>query len=584
MISGSKRDHGVDKPPLDVKRARTSLDQDKPNASEVVPLVSYERLKNVPLPDGISALSHVLNLLDMLLMTPEEALSVAIETNDPTWVQQILDRFPCDYSEAMEQAAGLNRLDIVNLIISDIVKCSNEASMAINMRVDDERMYRVLKKGGFSAARNGHVPVLGRLLPLIIKDTDNCLPYWPDVVHTIFEEGAVHGQLSVVKFMIDFASTTWNSNLSLVDSLSKAIIAGHVHVAEFLLTLRDNIYRLEEAFVVAVDKGQIFLAERIRAIYGRHLFINVVRLGNVNAVEYLYNNGCNDSELVGLALANAATYARSDVVKFLVENGCISSKAFETAFENACFGYGYECIDIVMYLYKLNRASRQCIELGFTYTNSLAVVNFLFENEKISDQAITATFKRAKHHWYLDFILVLYKQPCIPSDLIEKLFLYVAKSLNRVYLGDKSSPKIQVMKGLQDDERVSLNTVGEAFLYTVQNYETNVVLFFYNKRRTPPEFLVKAFVEAAHRKKTGLVKEILKLLFVEEHVPRKFMHETFVAAARHGQMSILQHVCENLTADLPLEVLKTGLEAAGNDEVETFIRKMICDQVCKEHA
>ncbi|KAG1695127.1 hypothetical protein DVH05_020769 [Phytophthora capsici] len=110
-----------------------------------------------------------------------------------------------------------------------------------------------------------------------------------------------------------------------------------------------------------------------------------------------------------------------------------------------------------------------------------------------------------------------------------------------------------------------------------------MMLILYDKHRTPPEFVKKAFVEAVRRNKTGLMKEILKLLSVEEHVPRKFMHETFVFAACHGHLSILKLVCECLTADLPLGVLKNGLDAAANPVTKNFIRDM-CDQVSKEHA
>ncbi|KAG1695122.1 hypothetical protein DVH05_020764 [Phytophthora capsici] len=72
------------------------------------------------------------------------------------------------------------------------------------------------------------------------------------------------------------------------------------------------------------------------------------------------------------------------------------------------------------------------------------------------------------------------------------------------------------------------------------------MLILYDKQRTPSEFLVKAFVEAVRRNKTGLI-------------------------------------CESLTADLPLGVLKNGLDAAANPVTKNFIRDM-CDQVSKEHA
>ncbi|KAK1941397.1 hypothetical protein P3T76_007263 [Phytophthora citrophthora] len=134
--SASKGNHGGDDPPTDVKRVRASLEQEenKTNASESVSYGSYQRLKNVRLPDEIAALSHVLNFYDTLLMALLPTISFHFngfafgvvywhhlastltndETNDLKWVQQRLDRFPCDYSDVTAHAAALSWLDIVN--------------------------------------------------------------------------------------------------------------------------------------------------------------------------------------------------------------------------------------------------------------------------------------------------------------------------------------------------------------------------------------------------------------------------------------------------------------------------------------
>ncbi|KAG1713258.1 hypothetical protein DVH05_000978 [Phytophthora capsici] len=568
----------------------------------MAPHVSYERLKIVPLPAEISALPHVLNFLDMLLKTPEEALNVAIETNDLKWVQQILDRFRCGYKEAIELAAGLNRLDVVNLIITDILTGCGESSMAIEgVRFN---MESIMENGALSAARNGHTSIVERLLPMTIDPHDPHFStdyLWSIEVEDIMTEGAVHGHLSVVKLMVEHALALpdeyrngypkWTIQ---DDTLAKSILAGQIGVAEFLIHESGISWDLKNAFIIAVNKGEAALAEIIRERYpqqvrGQVLFIDLACSGDLNAVEYLYKNGCNDSELVERALSLGVTKGQTEIVEFLASR--VSSEAFEKAFERACSGDRPECIDTVMVLYKLNRASRQCIERGFINANTLAVVKFLYENEKISDQAIIAEFDNAAQCYYIDhsdIILFLYEHQWIPSNLIDKAYQNARGSLYFASGNAKARRYIQlitrVITSLRDDERLSPKFVGTEFVAAAASNKKEIMLFLYDKRRTSPEFLVEAFVEATHSKHTEVVKEILKLLSVEEHVPRKFMHETFVAAARHGQMSVLQDVCENLTADLPLEVLKSGLEVAGNDEVERFIREMVCDQVSKEHA
>ncbi|KAL3670340.1 hypothetical protein V7S43_004650 [Phytophthora oleae] len=462
-----------------------------------------------------------------------------------------------------------------------------------------------------SAARNGHVALVERLLPLMIdlsRNTTNYLLYWFNQVLKILDEGTVHGHLPVVEFMVQHASNNDYADRFLrwptVNTLSKAILAGHLHVAEFLINQRVISWNLQDAFTVALDKGEMSLAERLREVYpqqmpGQNLFIDLASSGQLHALEYLYNNGCNDPELIGLAFTFAVTQAlvianvnlikaHRQVVEFLLGTGCVTSEAFENTFKTACSENDYTCIDTVKLLYKWNRASPQCIDRAFGLANNFTVLKMLYENEKISEKAITGAFENAvrlQHKEHSDILLFLYKQPCIPSNLIEKAFLRAVKFLNAVYPGDGAKTKTRIVTCLRDDERLSSKAMGEAFVDAVKSCNKDMMTLLYDERRTPPEFLVKAFVEAVHRKETGLVKDILKLLTVEEYVPRELMHEIFVAAARHGQMLILELVCESLPADLPLEVLKNALDiAGGNHKIENYIRKMVCDQVFKEQA
>ncbi|KAK1941401.1 putative ankyrin repeat protein [Phytophthora citrophthora] len=594
----SKRDHGGEEPPVDTKRARASLSPEESNTQESVQ-VSSECLKNVSLPDEIKALPHVVNLLDALLMAPEEVLEAAIETKSLESIQEILNRYICDYSDAMAQAAGLNRLDIVNLLIKDIFKGSGESATVI-YELGSEVMLENMQEGALAAARNGHVAIVERLLPMVIDQarSTSYLVYWLGRVQEIMDEGAVNGQLEVVKFMVKHAADDhygdrylrWTKD----DTLAKAIVAGHIDVAEFLVNQSTISLNLKNAFIVALDKGQEPLAERIRERYpkcmqGQNLFMNVAHSGDLNAVKYLYTHGCNDPDLVGRAFTTAASEAQDNVVEFLAGTGCVSSKAFEKAFKTACSKYNLHpgCFDTVTFLYKLNKVSLQCIEHVFGLASSFAILNFLYENEKISDKTILTAFGRAVHSFrkeHSEIILFLYKQSCIPSELIDKAFVRVVKSLNGARSENEAiSTKTQVVKCLRDDERLSPKAMGEAFMNAAKRWKSGMTVMLYDEQRTPPEFLVKAFVEAMHRNNTAVAKDVLKLLAVEEHVPRRFMHETFVAAARHGQMPILELVYGNLPTDLPLEVLKNALDVAGgNHKIESFIRKIACDQIFKE--
>eukprot|EP00644_Phytophthora_capsici_P009120 jgi/Phyca11/102058/e_gw1.6.970.1 len=367
---------------------------------------------------------------------------------------------------------------------------------------------------------------------------------------------------------------TQYSSCSSVDTLSKAILGGHTNVAEFLLDQTRIFWNLKSAYPAAVDQGQTALAGRIYELYpqqtrGQNLFLDLASSGHLEAVTYLYNNGCDDSGLVAKAFTSAAYYSKYDVVKFLADTGQVNSETFDKAFKTACSGYQF--FDTAMFLYNLKRVSSQGINHGFESSN-VAIMKFLCEKETISDNAISNAFATAlslDHRPHSEVILFLYKKPCISSALIDTAFVNAVLSVTT-----------EIVNSLKDDERLSSNAMGKAFVGAVKNQNVDMMKLVYDERRTPGEALVRALMESAHRKRIDLVKNIVKLLAAK---PRKFMHEAFVAAARHGQMSILEIVYQSQPADLPLKVLGAALDVAGgNGKMENFIRKLVCDQVFRE--
>ncbi|KAK1941400.1 hypothetical protein P3T76_007266 [Phytophthora citrophthora] len=184
-------------------------------------------------------------------MTPGEALKAAIEMNDLKWVQELLDRYICDYSDAMADAAGLNRLDVVNLILTDI-PTNRSASLKVIDRTgsllddDSDDMLDIMQKSALSAARNGHVAVLERLLRMVIDQVRYSL--LPFVIQCVLDEGAVQGQLAVVQSMIEHTSTRHYRDLfprldsyaEPDDTLPKAIRAGQSGVVEYLVNEMDS--------------------------------------------------------------------------------------------------------------------------------------------------------------------------------------------------------------------------------------------------------------------------------------------------------------------------------------------------------
>ncbi|KAG3198735.1 hypothetical protein PC128_g5785 [Phytophthora cactorum] len=571
-------------PPNDPKRARNSEGESLSSTSDAGDDAPSYRLEGIPFPDEILALPHVLKLVDTLAMTPEEALEEAVATRQVNWVEELVDRFECTLTDAVVHAATIGLQDIVELLLNKTFGIDEEAT-EVEVVIDDDTG-DLVEKAIVAAAQNSHLDIVKLLLPLVIgRSRRDYSSSWFRVVRSVLDAGAANGHLKVVQYMVQHAArngyagryATWPS----VDTLSLSILGGHADVADYLVNQSEIIWNLKQAFVTALEKGQTALADRIHEVYpqrmrGDNLFMDLAESGHLDAVKYLFISRRSDSGLIGRAFASAAQTAQIDVVKFLVGTDRVSSEALDKAFNRACSGY--QTIDVVTFLYNLQQVSKHGIDRGFAVAHDVAVVKLLCDNESISERAITSAFAKSLHSLSQyripsGIIQFLHKQPCIPAELIDEAFVQAAQAL-----------KTEIVELLRDDARLSSKAIGEVFVDAVKCRNVEMMKMLYDEKRTPPEALMKAFLEAAHRKRFDLVKDIIQFLSVEEHVPREFMHKAFIAAAQHGQMTILEIVYENQPADLPLNVLKDALDVAGaNAKIETFIRKLVCEQVFQEH-
>ncbi|KAF1778844.1 Ankyrin repeat-containing domain [Phytophthora cactorum] len=536
-------------PPNDPKRARNSEGESLSSTSDAGDDAPSYRLEGIPFPDEILALPHVLKLVDTLAMTPEEALEEAVATRQVNWVEELVDRFECTLTDAVVHAATIGLQDIVELLLNKTFGIDEEAT-EVEVVIDDDTG-DLVEKAIVAAAQNSHLDIVKLLLPLVIgRSRRDYSSSWFRVVRSVLDAGAANGHLKVVQYMVQHAArngyagryATWPS----VDTLSLSILGGHADVADYLVNQSEIIWNLKQAFVTALEKGQTALADRIHEVYpqrmrGDNLFMDLAESGHLDAVKYLFISRRSDSGLIGRAFASAAQTAQIDVVKFL-------------------------------------QVSKHGIDRGFAVAHDVAVVKLLCDNESISERAITSAFAKSLHSLSQyripsGIIQFLHKQPCIPAELIDEAFVQAAQAL-----------KTEIVELLRDDARLSSKAIGEVFVDAVKCRNVEMMKMLYDEKRTPPEALMKAFLEAAHRKRFDLVKDIIQLLSVEEHVPREFMHKAFIAAAQHGQITILEIIYENQPADLPLNVLKDALDVAGaNAKIETFIRKLVCEQVFQEH-
>ncbi|KAE8875971.1 hypothetical protein PF005_g17369 [Phytophthora fragariae] len=479
----------------------------------------------------------------------------------------------------MLQVATNGYTDIVELLVDRIEGDGSEDES----RQFDDAAQSLIQEAVVVAAEHGHCAVVQQLMPLVMgfHRLTYLSSYYP-TARSVLDAAAGNGHLEVVKFMVQHAHqyryaqrfSIWAS----VDTLEHALTGRQLEVANFLIDGSGIFWNLKRAFVVAVEMELATVAERIadvftRRFHGDNLFAELAHSGDLEAVKYLYNTRCKDERSVGKAFASAANGGHADVVEFLLGTGLISSEAFDKAFEHACSGF--ETTGVVTYLYNMKRASLKAINRAFAAANDVAVLKLLDENENISDESVTVAFERntnSRFNGKLEILEFLASKPCVPSELVDEAFVAAATE------GDA-----EIVNLLRGDSRVSHKAMGEAFVHAVVANKQNVLELMYEEQRIPAEALVKAFAEAAHRKRIDTVKTIVKLLSVEKNVPREFKCKAFVEAARHGQMQVLDIVCEGENGNWPLEVLKDAIGVAGgNVKIVNLLRKLVCDQVFKE--
>ncbi|ETP16454.1 hypothetical protein F441_08932, partial [Phytophthora nicotianae CJ01A1] len=211
---------------------------------------------------------------------------------------------------------------------------------------------------------------------------------------------------------------------------------------------------------------------------GRSLFIGLAESGHIDAVKYLYNSEWDDPGLVGRAFASAACGAEMQVVKFLIATDRVSSEAFDKAFKLACSGY--QTFNVVALLYCLKRVSQQGIDRAFAVAHDVAVVKLLYENEKISDHAVTVAFTRSlnslnQHFIPFEIIKFLHKLPCIPSSLIDEAFVRAAQG-----------QKTDTIEVLRDDSHLTSKAKGDAFVDAFKCQGVEIMKELYDEKCTPP--------------------------------------------------------------------------------------------------
>ncbi|ETI33439.1 hypothetical protein F443_19883, partial [Phytophthora nicotianae P1569] len=86
------------------------------------------KIENSLLPDKISALFHVVEIIDEMLMSPEEAVIKSAGTNQLRWINRLLETFDGDLTAVILRAAANGHLDMMQRLVHEIgERAANES-------------------------------------------------------------------------------------------------------------------------------------------------------------------------------------------------------------------------------------------------------------------------------------------------------------------------------------------------------------------------------------------------------------------------------------------------------------------------
>ncbi|KAG7376384.1 hypothetical protein PHYBOEH_001565 [Phytophthora boehmeriae] len=287
--------------------------------------------------------------------------------------------------------------------------------------MDADKM-EILKSVVVAGARVGYLDAVKLVLPVMLGADEYRAGYerrryydkykgWREAL----TEAARNGHLVVVMFLADVQDKECyvNSYVLSEDALGLAIAGGHDEVVKYLLDLDRERFRwnLINACTEVVKRDNKDLAEFFYNNYAKYvrgttehvtgnLFVDLAIEGRTEAVKFMYVNGHDDAEIVCDAFVNAVAVGRRvEVVEFLLETGHIFPAIFDKGFVAAASSM-WVTSKIVCSLYAMKRASAKTINNVFAVARDMAVMKLLYENERISDEAIIKAFQRAGCLWF----------------------------------------------------------------------------------------------------------------------------------------------------------------------------------------
>jgi hypothetical protein len=463
----------------------------------------FKKLQEASFPQEICALPHVLEMLNDLLLAPEEAIVMAVKRREQQWLNYLLEKFHRIVSDVLLHSASCGDEETVAALLPSMYDPGSDELIdgASNM----------LEQAVDRASTSGHSAIVRLLLPEVVKTGNCCYITW-----TVLETAARKGHVDIVAFAADFADGD-NGDETSINSLLCAIYYHHEAAATFLVNRYYRDWRLEEALEKAIIHGltavadciyEAMLKEDCRASL-EDAFFYMAGSSLSNALTYLYRRGQDDSNLVGYALSSAARSGGIDMLTLLLDTGKVSTDAFDVAFWNAaCRGR----IEIVTFLSSNILASARLFAYAFESARESKVSQYLYEKLQHPAESTRTAFRNA----------VAYAEP------------------RYVFTPVLDYNQMALVKFLASTGHVAAELITEAFRAASTSHRFNVVLALCDDPSISLHMKYDAFRQAAE---AGLA-QVLTLLSDKVHVPLHIKSEALKTAAQRAKLEALRTLCE----------------------------------------
>lgn len=433
------------------------LNRDAKRSRAVEPQL-HPRLKMANLPVEVLALPQVVELLNDMVVVPQDELMKAASSGDLNQVKTVLNKWSC---AAFEHSAA-----------------------------------------ALAAHANGHLSVAIHLLPHVTSDNTA-------VAAKIVESAAAIGDLRVLRYFRSWAYSVKKSGLSswstppvcAKDALSKATHGGHIDAVEYLLIWWNwNVLR---AIDQALSESQQAIATMIRdkSRLGETLRL-AASSSNLKVIEFIYKH-CRPED-VYRATSSAARSGDLAIVKFLVQKNPRLLIDNYYLYDDPLYlavNHGHQAIvkylvDSQPYLPKsICAALPRAAECGHQ-----EMVDFLFDKECVTSYTIRRSFVGAAKHGQQTTVEFLYAKQSVTSVSVHNAFVAAAKNQQQA-----------MVEFLYAKPGVTSDSVCEAFVGVAKNGHQDIVEFLCDKPGVTSESVQEAFASATSKGQRGIMKCLAKV-------------------------------------------------------------------------